>query len=80
MGLNFKPPPKEPEEEAPVARLKHTTEQQKILSWRIECLEKVGYEPQWASFLAKIPELDLKAACDLLASGCPHDTALKILV
>jgi hypothetical protein len=56
------------------------TEEELVLDWRFEALERAGYEPIPALALASSPHVDLHVAADLLANGCPGDTALRILL
>jgi hypothetical protein len=55
------------------------TERERVVSWRLEELERAGYHPQAAWELAERTDVDLHAASDLLRRGCPPDTALRIL-
>ena len=48
--------------------------------WRLEQLERAGYTGPRAHELAARSDVDLHLACDLLARGCPEDTAFAILV
>jgi hypothetical protein len=56
------------------------TEQDRVQRWRIEALERAGYEAEAASELAARPDVDLHRAIQLLESGCPADVALRILL
>ena len=51
-----------------------------VRTWRLEALERAGYRPQTAQQLAELAHVDLHVAVDLLRSGCPEETALRILV
>jgi hypothetical protein len=51
-----------------------------ILSWRLEELIAAGYEPDDALLLAKQMEIDLHLATELPLRGCPHKTAVRILL
>jgi hypothetical protein len=51
-----------------------------IRSWRLEELERAGYPRPVAEQLADLSYVDLHLAVDLLRSGCPQDTALRILL
>lgn len=51
-----------------------------VLSWRLEELIAAGYESGDALFLAAHAEIDLHLATDLPRRGCPHKTALHILL
>jgi hypothetical protein len=55
-------------------------EAERVLLWREEELERVGYERAAARELAERTYVDLHLARDLLRRGCPVDTALRILV
>lgn len=48
--------------------------------WRLESLERAGYDLESAAVLAASPEVDLHLATDLLARGCPIHLALQILL
>ena len=56
------------------------TEAERVLSWRLEELERAGYQPQAAFELAERTDVDLHRATELLHAGCPVDTALRILL
>lgn len=47
--------------------------------WRCERLTEAGYPQEEAFLLACRADVDLHAACELLARGCPLGVALKIL-
>lgn len=55
-------------------------ESERVLLWREEELERVGYQRETARDLAERTYVDLHLAMDLLRRGCPVDTALRILV
>jgi hypothetical protein len=55
-------------------------ETERVLLWREEELERVGYGRETARDLAERTYVDLHLAMDLLRRGCPVDTALRILV
>lgn len=55
-------------------------EQQEVLRWRFEVLVRAGYDAGNAMILASHAEVDLHQASDLLRSGCPPDTALRIVL
>jgi hypothetical protein len=55
-------------------------EAERVLLWREEELERVGYERDTARDLAERTYVDLHLAMDLMRRGCPPDTALRILV
>jgi hypothetical protein len=56
------------------------TEQERVERWRSEALERAGYEPEAAAELAARHDIDLHRAIRLLESGCPAETALRILL
>jgi hypothetical protein len=56
------------------------TEQERIVRWRAEELERAGYEPTAASLLAGRNDVDLHYAIDLLRNGCAPELALQILL
>ncbi|HZO95878.1 MAG TPA: hypothetical protein VFB42_00750 [Gaiellaceae bacterium] len=56
------------------------TEAERVQRWRVEELERAGYSPAQAAELAARPDVDLHHAVELLASGCPSDLALRILL
>jgi hypothetical protein len=51
-----------------------------VLGWRLEELIAAGYESGDALLLAAHAEVDLHLATDLPRRGCPHKTALHILL
>jgi hypothetical protein len=55
-------------------------ETERVVLWREEELERVGYERDAALDLAERTYVDLHLAMDLLRRGCPVDTALRILL
>lgn len=56
------------------------TEAERILSWRLEELERAGYDARSAFDLAERADVDLHRAVELLRRGCPAATALRILL
>jgi hypothetical protein len=50
-----------------------------IYVWRLDQLLQAGYSELNARKLAARAEVDLHQACDLLARGCPEETAFAIL-
>jgi len=54
-------------------------EDERVLSWRFHALKEARYNSIAALALAK-SDVDHHAAANLLAGGCPHDTALRILL
>jgi hypothetical protein len=55
------------------------TEQELVEQWRADALERAGYPHDEAVELAARTDVDLHSAVDLLARGCPVETALAIL-
>jgi len=51
-----------------------------ILEWRLEQLIDAGYGKEDALRLAVQTEVDLHRAVALLRTGCPPETALRILL
>jgi hypothetical protein len=51
-----------------------------VEAWRAEQLETAGYGAQAAAELAIRHDVDLHIAVGLVARGCPHELALKILL
>jgi ABC-type phosphate/phosphonate transport system substrate-binding protein len=51
-----------------------------VEAWRAEQLETAGYGAQAAAELATRHYVDLHIAVGLVARGCPHELALKILL
>jgi hypothetical protein len=58
----------------------HETEAERVERWRAEELERAGYDLSAAAVLAASIGVDLHLAIDLLAKGCPQDTAMQILL
>lgn len=48
--------------------------------WRFEQLLHAGYDRRAASRLASRRDVDLHFATELVTSGCPVETALRILL
>jgi hypothetical protein len=65
---------------APELDLEVDAEAERVLLWREEELERVGYERAMARDLAERTYIDLHLAMDLLRRGCPADTAFRILL
>jgi hypothetical protein len=55
------------------------TETERIERWRAGELERAGYTAGDAAELAVRHDVDLHLAVELLARGCPTETALRIL-
>jgi hypothetical protein len=56
------------------------SETDRIVRWRLETLHRAGYAEHDARLLADRRDVDLHTAVDLLARGCPEETALLILL
>ena len=57
-----------------------TTEEEQILNWRFESLQRVGFDPELAFEIAARRAVDLHDALGLVARGCPPPTAARILL
>jgi hypothetical protein len=51
-----------------------------VEQWRLDTLERAGYDAESAAVLAASPEVDLHLAVSLLKRGCPVPLALQILL
>jgi hypothetical protein len=56
------------------------TEEERVLRWRLEQLDRAGYDAGTALLVASQHDVDLHAATDLVRRGCPPATALRILL
>jgi hypothetical protein len=56
------------------------TDEELVMQWRIEELERAGYAPDDVLVIALDPSIDLHLAVDLVRRGCPHELALRILL
>jgi hypothetical protein len=56
------------------------TELERVERWRADELERAGYDLGSAAVLAASSGVDLHLAIELLARGCPQDTAMQILL
>jgi hypothetical protein len=56
------------------------TELNQVERWRIDELERAGYDSRAAITLAARHDIDLHRAVDLLHKGCSPDLALQILL
>ena len=68
---------------ASAAHLQETTlgsELDLVEQWRLEALERAGYDSESAAVLAASHEVDLHRAVDLIGRGCAVDLALQILL
>ena len=54
-------------------------ERSKVESWRLHVLIEAGYPLSLAERLA-VSEADLHTACEMINSGCAHETAAEILL
>jgi hypothetical protein len=54
-------------------------EKELVRRWRLEALRGAGYADEAAEKLARREDVDLHTAVDLVRSGCPPETALRIL-
>jgi hypothetical protein len=55
-------------------------ELERVELWRLDVLERAGYDAESAAVLAASPEVDLHRAVSLLERGCTVDLALQILL
>ena len=62
------------------AEMLHESELTQVERWRIDELERAGYELQAAKTLASRLDIDLHRAVDLLHRGCSPELALQILL
>jgi hypothetical protein len=62
------------------AETQDRTELDRVEDWRRQELERAGYGVAAARELARRHDIDLHAAIALLASGCPAEVAVKILL
>jgi hypothetical protein len=62
------------------AQLVYESELTQVQRWRIEELERAGYDPRAATTLAARTDIDLHRAVDLLRNGCSLELALQILL
>jgi hypothetical protein len=58
----------------------YETELARVVDWRKAELERAGYDERGARRLAERLDVDLHRAIGLLKSGCPAETALRILL
>ena len=56
------------------------SENERVVRWRTEALERAGYDPRSAAELAARPDIDVHRATALIEQGCAHELALKILL
>ena len=62
------------------AEIVYDSELGRVIEWRAKELRRAGYEAEVAREIAKKLEIDLHRAIDLLKSGCPQETAARILL
>jgi hypothetical protein len=62
------------------AELVYESELTQVERWRVDELERAGYDPRAAMTLAARQDVDLHRAVELLRNGCSPDLALKILL
>jgi hypothetical protein len=62
------------------AEIVHDSELGRVIDWRAKELRRAGYDPEVAREIAGRLEIDLHRAIDLLKSGCPQETAARILL
>jgi hypothetical protein len=55
-------------------------ESERVELWRLDSLERAGYDAESAAVLAASPEVDLHGAVSLLERGCSVELALQILL
>ena len=55
-------------------------EVERVELWRLDTLERAGYDAESAAVLAASPEVDLHYAVTLIERGCSVDLALQILL
>lgn len=56
------------------------SEQDAVYRWRVEELERAGYDPEAAEVLALSADVNLHDALDLIRVGCDQTVALNILL
>jgi hypothetical protein len=62
------------------AELVYESELTQVERWRIDELERAGYDARAATTLAARHDIDLHSAVDLLRKGCSPELALQILL
>jgi hypothetical protein len=62
------------------AEMVYETELTQVERWRIDELERAGYDPRAASTIAARLDVDLHFAVDLLRKGCSPELALQIVL
>lgn len=66
-------------EMAQIVETDHNEERAKVQSWRLHVLIEAGYPLPLAEKIAD-SDADLHDAVELVASGCTHETAARILL
>jgi hypothetical protein len=79
-GLITPAPRSSQENTMAILEFEPATEDDRIILWRADELERAGYASEDVLRLALDPHVDLHLALDLVRRGCPHDVALRILV
>ena len=62
------------------AELVYESELTQVERWRVDELERAGYDARAATTLASRHDIDLHSAVDLLRKGCSPELALQILL
>ena len=62
------------------AEILHDSELTEVERWRIDELERAGYESHAAKALGSRLDVDLHRAVDLVRRGCAPELALQILL
>ena len=65
---------------SPVELAAKVTESDPVRRWRAEQLQLAGYGPSDALVLSGRRDVDVHLAAELLARGCPVETAIRILI
>ena len=65
---------------APEVELESGNEADRVIRWRIRALERSGFDPESARQLGERLDVDAHRAADLLRSGCPAETVVRILL
>ena len=59
---------------------KPAAEERCVVRWRLDQLRQAGYDRRTALRIASRTDVDLHVATDLVARGCPVETAIRILL
>ena len=65
--------------QSPARRRATTSDEQGLVGWRREMLQRSGFGVELASCLATDPLIDLHALIELVERGCPPTLAVRIL-